>query len=341
MDALKKEISALPTDRPISTLYIGGGTPTVLKADQLSGLIKHIFEHFDFEKDYEATIEANPGTVDIDKLKTIRSSGMNRISIGIQSFSSDELTFLGRIHTGHEAEDAVRLARDTGIENISVDLIYGIPGQDMESWKKTLEKAISLKPNHISAYELTVEEGTELHRLSLPPLDEELIIGMYEHAIDYLSSKGYIHYEISNFGLPDSFSRHNLNYWDRGDYLAAGTGAHSFTNNKRSYNTADLDLYLKLISDNKSPIEHSEVITPEKAVSEAIFLGLRKTEGINLEAFSKRYSKNILTVYEDEIKEMQTAGLIETSCSECSYETDIRLTRKGLILSNEVFVRFI
>ena len=339
--ALKKEISSIPADRPISTLFIGGGTPTVLTADQLSDLIGHIFEHFDFTNDHESTIEANPGTLDIAKLKAIRSAGINRISIGVQSFNNDELVFLGRIHSGSEAEEAVRLARDAGFKNIGVDLIYGIPGQDIETWKKTLEKAASLKPNHISAYELTVEEGTELYKMRKDMLKEDEIIGMYEHTIEYLKAEGYLHYEISNFGLPGSLSRHNLNYWDRGDYYGAGTGAHSFVENKRSYNTADLKQYLEFVPGKKSPVEHSEEITPENAISEAIFLGLRKTAGINIEAFSRRYKISLPVLYEKEIKELEEAGLIETTCAACSYETDIRLTQKGLILSNEVFVRFI
>lgn len=364
--ALKKEISSIPADRPLSTLYIGGGTPTVLTADQLSDLTDHIFKHFSFIDDHESTIEANPGTLDSEKLTLLHSSGMNRISIGVQSFSNDELAFLGRIHTESEAEEAIKLAKDAGFRNLGIDLIYGIPGQEIENWEKTLEKAASLRPDHISTYELTVEEGTELHKLldktssSHPPLykggrrggisrlNEDQIIEMYEQTIKYLSSKGYLHYEISNFALPGSFSRHNLNYWDRGDYYGAGAGAHSFVNNKRSYNTADLDQYLKLASGMRSPVEHSEEITPEAAISEAMFLGLRKTGGINVEAFAKRYGRNILTLYEKEIKKMQEAGLIETCLlagrqadSEYSNETNIRLTPKGFLLSNEVFVKFI
>jgi len=349
-NALKKEISSIPTDIPLSTLYIGGGTPTVLTADQLSDLTNHIYEHLNFTEGHEATIEANPGTLDREKLMRIHSAGINRISIGIQSFNNDELAFLGRIHTGPEAEEAVRLSRDAGFNNLGIDLIYGISGQDINSWKRTLEKAVSLKPDHISAYELTVEEGTKLHKLlTIPPhhsednisiLNEDQIIEMYEHTIDYLRAEGYLHYEISNFALPGSFSRHNLNYWDRGDYYGAGAGAHSFVNNNRSYNTSDMARYLKLVSGMESTVEHSEEITPEKALSEAIFLGLRKTEGINVNAFAKRYGINILTLYGKEIKEMQEAGLIEAG-SECSYETDIRLTPKGLLLSNEVFVKFI
>lgn len=365
IDALKEEISSLPATRPLSTIYIGGGTPTVLPTDLLSDLISHIFGHFSFSPSLtkegqwggEATIEGNPGTIDKKKLMAIRSSGMNRISIGVQSFNNYELAFLGRIHNDRDAEGAVRLARETGFENIGIDLIYGIPGQDMKSWKATLEKAVCLKPEHISAYELTVEEGTELYRLTLPPLppplvrggsadnisllNEDQIIAMYEHTIDHLRAEGYLHYEISNFGQPGRFSRHNLNYWDRGDYYGAGAGAHSFTGNKRSFNTTDIDQYIKLLAEGRSPLEKTEEITPEQALSEALFLGLRKTEGINIEVFSRRYGINILTYYEKEIKEMREAGLITTDGPDRSCETNLRLTQKGLILSNEVFVGFI
>jgi oxygen-independent coproporphyrinogen-3 oxidase len=164
---------------------------------------------------------------------------------------------------------------------------------------------------------------------------------MYEHTIDYLTSEGYLHYEISNFALPGNQCRHNLNYWERGDYYGAGLGAHSFINAERSHNTEDLEEYLELISENKGPVKGSESMTEEMALSEAIFLGLRKTGGINIAAFSKRYHKNILSCYRQEIDDLQKAGLIEVSSPACSYETTLKLTRKGLVLSNEVFIKFI
>lgn len=346
INALKKEISDIPNEKPLSTLFIGGGTPTALSSDVLSSLLKNIFTHFSFMENYEATIEANPGTLDKDKFKAIRSAGINRINIGIQSFNDDELSFLGRIHTSEEAEQAVQLAKDTGFENIGIDLIYGIPGQDTESWSNSLGKAVSLRPKHISTYELTVEKETELYnylrggnKLTLP--DEDRIIEMYEHTIDYLTSEGYLHYEISNFALPGSQCRHNLNYWERGEYYGAGLGAHSFINAERSHNTDDLEKYLKLISENKSTVKGSESITEDMALSEAIFLGLRKTGGFNIEAFSKRYNRNILSCYHQEIDDLKAAGLIDVTSSDCSYETTLKLTRKGLVLSNEVFMKFI
>ncbi|MDP3296181.1 MAG: radical SAM family heme chaperone HemW [Thermodesulfovibrionia bacterium] len=375
--------------RVFSSLYIGGGTPTVLSADALSDLITCIFKQLSFVKNYEATIEANPGTLGKEKLSAIFSSGINRISIGVQSFNDDELNLLGRLHSSHDAEQAVYLARDAGFENIGIDLIYGIPEQNIESWKKTLEKAVNLKPKHISTYELTVEKGTLLYEYmkadayatnntknnncgschsrvggnpeqsgkdmdscfrrndgkgqrrifkeqhKLIPLKEEKIIEMYNYAIDYLESEGFVHYEISNFALPDYFCRHNLNYWDRGEYYGVGLGAHYFIKRKRFHNTAILDDYINLISADKSPVKETEEITEDKAMSEAIFLGLRKTTGINLKTFYQTQGSDILTVYHKEIKELQEAGLLELR------EDNMRLTRKGLLLSNEVFIKFI
>ncbi|MBI5665588.1 MAG: radical SAM family heme chaperone HemW [Nitrospirae bacterium] len=370
IEALKKEISNISNEKPISTLFIGGGTPTALSANALSDLINHIFTHFSFTENYEATIEANPGTLDKEKLQALRSSGINRLSIGIQSFNDNELSFLGRIHTSGEAEQAVHLAKESGFENVGIDLIYGIPGQSFASWMVTLEKAVSLKPKHISTYELTVEEGTLLYGyLKNPPTspfskggessllwqrgargdfsiktllpDEDKIIEMYEHTIDYLTADGYSHYEISNFAMPGYQCRHNITYWNRGEYCGAGPGAHSFINGKRFHNTDDLDEYLKLVSENMSPVNGSETITEDMALSEALFLGLRKTGGVNVEAFSRRYNKNILSHYQQEIDDLREAGLLEVASSDCSYETTLRLTRKGLVLSNEVFTKFI
>jgi oxygen-independent coproporphyrinogen-3 oxidase len=343
--ALKKEILAIPRNAIFSTLFIGGGTPTAFSGDNLKDLISHIFNQFSFADAYEATIEANPGTLNKGKLRAIREAGMNRISIGVQSFNDDELIFLERLHSSSEAEESVHLAREAGFENIGIDLIYGIPGQGIEVWKQTLGRAVRLKPKHISTYELTVEKGTVLHDRrqngTLKSLDDELIAEMYNLTIDYLTFEGYSHYEISNFARPGYECRHNMNYWDRGEYYGSGLGAHSFINGKRSYNTGDLEEYLKAISEDKSPLKETEHITEDKAVSEAVFLGLRKTEGINAESFFKRYGSNILSHYHAELAELRKDGLIEIVHSECSYETNLRLTRHGLLLSNEIFVKLI
>jgi oxygen-independent coproporphyrinogen-3 oxidase len=343
--ALKKEISGIPAGSPLSTLFIGGGTPTALSTKVVSDLADHVFDHFDFASDYEATIEANPGTVDRAKLAALRTVGINRLSIGVQSFNNEELAVLGRMHSSEEAVQAVELARDAGFENVGIDLIYGIPGQDMISWKKNLEKAVALHPRHISAYELTVEEGTVLAGLLKPEqkggtvklLEEEIIIEMYKYTIDYLTSNGYVQYEISNFAEPEFLCRHNLNYWDRGEYFGAGLGAHSFTGSRRFHNTADLDEYINKLSENRDAVRGSEFINKEKALSEAIFLGLRKTTGINLKMISKALDTDILSTHLRVIHELQQAGLVEFDIK----KSHLRLTDKGRLLSNEVFERFL
>ncbi len=381
IEALKKEIknisnknyrSPIPLPqgegvrgRVVTSLYIGGGTPTAISSNALADLIHHIFTHFSFNQkfisqdnennppippllkggkggfsdgNYEATIEANPGTLDKEKLQILRTSGINRLSIGIQSFDDDELNFLGRLHSSYDAGQAVHLAKASGFENIGIDLIYGIPGQNLESWKKTLEKAVSLKPKHISTYELTVEKETLLHQYvdtkKVEIMEEDKIIEMYNCAIDYLSSEGFEHYEISNFALPDYFCRHNMNYWNRGEYYGVGLGAHSFIRGKRFHNTAVLNDYVSLVSADKCPVRETEVISEEKALSEAVFLGLRKTSGINLKTFYQTYEKDLLNLYHMEIRELLNAGLLGVK------DDMIHLTRKGILLSNEVFVRF-
>ena len=347
VNALKKEISRIASDAAFSTLYIGGGTPTVLATDVLTEIIDFIFSEFEFTENYEATIEANPGTVDTEKLTAVLLSGINRISIGVQSFNEDELVFLGRIHNCKDSEAAVTIAKESGFSNIGIDLIYGIPGQSLDSWKASLKEAVSLSPQHISTYELTVEEGTDLYtmmksntvtgNLSVVPLNEDTVIEMYEYTVDYLTSHGYLHYEISNFARPDYSCRHNLNYWNRGEYYGAGLGAHSLVNNQRYHNTGNIKDYTRLLSVNKSPLIHSESIDTEKALSEEFFLGLRKTAGIRLKTLSKAYGIDIADRYQKEIKKLMAAGLLEFDSS----TSLMKLTRKGLLLSNEVFTEFI
>jgi oxygen-independent coproporphyrinogen-3 oxidase len=345
LEALKKEISGISAGCPLDTIYIGGGTPTALSSDALSDLVSHVFNHFQCADAYEATIEANPGTVNREKLTALRTAGINRISIGVQSFHNKELTLLGRTHSSEEAERAVLLAHDAGFENTGIDLLYGIPGQDSQNWKKSIEKTVDLGPRHISAYELTAARGTVLDGLlkggqsggtfNLP--HEEETIEMYTYAVDSLTSSGYIHYEISNFARPGFLCRHNLNYWDRGEYYGAGLGAHSFAGNRRFHNTTDLDEYLKAISESGSAAAEFELITGEKALSEAIFLGLRKTGGINLNAVSTALGTDIASTHLDLIHELQQANLVDFDIK----TSQLRLTRKGILLSNEIFARFL
>ncbi len=355
-DALCKEL-ILKKDNAeeLKTVYVGGGTPSILPEECFRQLFKCLKDNFKFSDSHEITIEANPGTVDKSKIDTMLSLGVNRLSIGVQSFNDDELKTLGRIHTSKEAEDAVRIIKNSGINNFSIDLIYGIPGQTLDSWKKTVSKAVELSPAHISSYELTLEEGTPLYEVIKsppphPPLgkggqeggkmtperfsgsikmpDEELILEMYGYAIDYLSSKGYEHYEISNFALPRFRCLHNLNYWDRGEYIGAGAGAHSFIRGFRSKNTDDIRRYIKDLNKGIIPEAESTEIKRDDAIKEFIFLGLRKTEGISL-AKAEEFGMNLPGVCRELIED----GYLEM---EGDY---LKLTRKGLVVSNSVIVR--
>ncbi len=346
VNALKKEITTYQNKDPLETLYIGGGTPTSLDTETLCSLLTITFKHFDINSNYEATVEANPGTLNREKLESLLSSGINRISIGVQSFNNDLLEFLGRIHSSKEAVQAVNMAIEAGFRNISIDLIYGIPGQTLDIWQETLDKAVSLEPAHISTYELTYEKGTVLYNMfednriiNLP--EEDRIVEMYEYAIDFLKSKGFPHYEISNFALPGFECRHNLNYWERGNYYGAGLGAHSFIDSRRHFNIKELDRYIRLLQDNLSPVDAIEKITKDMALSEALFLGLRKTSGISFDMLSKAFGKNMLSVYEEAIQDMKKEGLIEITGSDSLNEKILRLTDRGLLLSNEVFVKFL
>ncbi|MDP3260070.1 MAG: radical SAM family heme chaperone HemW, partial [Thermodesulfovibrionales bacterium] len=272
---LKKDIAG-----KLKTVYVGGGTPSILPEECFRKLFSCLKENFKFSDSPEITVEANPGTVDKSKVNTLLSIGVNRVSIGVQSFNDDELKTLGRIHTSDEALKAIELIKNSGINNFSIDLIYGIPGQTLDSWKKTVSKAaaFTLSPAHISSYELTPEKDTPLFgliesgKIKMP--DEELILEMYGYTIDYLESKGYEHYEISNFALHGFKCLHNLNYWDRGEYVGAGAAAHSFVRGFRSKNTDDIRRYIKDLNKGIIPEAESTEIKRDDAIKEFIFLGL-------------------------------------------------------------------
>ncbi|MDH4232062.1 MAG: radical SAM family heme chaperone HemW [Nitrospirota bacterium] len=316
----------------LKTIFIGGGTPTVLPDDCFRQLFHCLRENFELSPEIEISVEANPGTLSAAKIENLLTLGVNRMSIGIQSFHDGELKTLGRIHTSEEALVSVRLLLTAGLTNISVDLMYGIPGQTIGTWEETLEKAAGLSPRHMSSYELTPEKGTPLSRLInktvLTMPEEGLILDMYALAIDFLQDRGYEHYEISNFALPGFRCRHNLNYWERGEYIGAGLGAHSFLQGVRSSNTSDINTYIERLADDIIPGAEAIEISPEEAVKEFIFLGLRKTEGISL-----REAKTMRPDFLDACTELIDSGnLVITN-------NHLRLTRKGLPLSNMVIVR--
>ena len=334
-DALCKELQMKKgLAERLKTVFMGGGTPSILTDKCLDEILTCINENYNLTSNAEITVEANPGTLTKAKVGTLLSRGVNRLSLGIQSFDNSELRTLGRIHDAEAAITSVEIVRSGGMKNFSLDLMYGIPGQTMTTWKHSLDQAVALSPRHISAYELTPEPETPLKR-SLDRGDsrmpgDELILGMADLTIDRLAASGYEQYEISNYAQPGYRSAHNMNYWDRGDYLAAGAGAHGFIRGYRIRNTSDITEYLEKLSNNVDPAVEKTEISCEDALKEFIFLGLRKVEGIRL-----------VDAAELDLKLPEAgAAMIKDGFLEIT-ETHIRLTRKGRYIANTVIVRLL
>jgi oxygen-independent coproporphyrinogen-3 oxidase len=338
--ALAKEISLVssPGDKkaPIKSLFIGGGTPTALDAGQLGGLMKAVRGKFVFCQGAEVTAEANPATIgQEEKLRVLAEEGVNRISIGVQSFNDRELKTLGRPHSSHDALDAVRGAREAGFKEISIDLIYGIPGQTEEDWKRTLQTASGLEVGHISAYELTLEEDTPLSGLVkkgevLMPAEDETL-RLYFLACETLEGAGYVHYEVSNYALPGRESLHNMNYWRRGEYIGVGAAAHSFVNGKRWKNTDDIFKYMDTLEMGMLPLEDITELKPEEEKREFVFLGLRTREGLSVPEGKDLFGMDIEGAAVPLVKE----GLLEIS------DGRLRATRAGVPLLNTVVLRLL
>ena len=282
LDRLAREMAAsVQRYGPMAadTVFLGGGTPSLLSGDQMKRLMADVGRFFEIQPGAEITCEANPGTVGPEKLAAYREAGVNRLSLGVQSFDDGLLRALGRIHTAREAEDTVRAAAAAGFENLSLDLMYALPGQDMARWIDTLDRALSLPVKHISCYSLIVEDGTPMKALvdrspSLLP-DEETAVGMQHEAARRLGARGFQRYEISNYALPGFESRHNLVYWRRGDYLGLGCAAHSLMNGERFSNAASLEDYLAGVGPGEV-----EEITERDVYEETVMLGLRTREGV-------------------------------------------------------------
>jgi oxygen-independent coproporphyrinogen-3 oxidase len=323
--------------RPFSSIYIGGGTPTVLSPFQLGLLIKVIRSHFLIDESAEFTVEANPNTVTSEKLSLLLDQGVNRLSLGVQSFSDEILQTLGRLHTAKQAADAFRLARIAGFINIGVDLIYGIPGQTATHWEETLDTAMALKPEHVSAYSLSLDDGSQFKRaaeaggFTLP--DDEVIAAMYERAVQTLNNASYGHYEISNFSLPGYECRHNMNYWDRGEYLGLGPGAWSFISGTRYANISDTTEYSQRLSSGRSAVEARETIGLVPSARETILLGLRTMKGLDILRFELQFGPDLLNRLERNAVPLRDAGLLRLT------EGRLRLTDHGILLSNEALAR--
>lgn len=325
--------------RRVNSIFFGGGTPSVLPEAMILEILKALRKDFLLAPDAEITIEANPGTIDKEKLLAYRQAGINRLSIGVQSAEEDLLETLGRIHSWQDFLDCYRWSREAGFTNINCDLMFALPDQSEAQWQHTLEAVLSLDPTpeHISFYSLQLEEGTEFDRLhqegKLHLTDEETDRRMYWSAAEQLAQHGYEHYEISNAARPGYASRHNLRYWTFGDYLGLGLGAHSFVNGVRFSNTTVMEEYLH----NASQVVWQQENTSQDDREEYLFTGLRLHQGISLEDFQQCFGADVLEEYEKIFHQLRDRGLLHWSGD----GKRVRLSKTGVDVSNQVFVEFL
>ena len=339
--ALCREIAAAGGDFsvPADTVFLGGGTPTLLPATDLTQILQAIRETFALTEDAEISLEANPGTVDVASLKLLRQAGFNRLSLGVQSFDDQVLRGIGRIHRAAEAAQAVGMARSAGFENISMDLMFGLPLQSLNSWRETLARAVSLEPDHISAYGLKLEEQTPLALLvasgqaALPAEREEE--AMYDWLNEFLPQQGFSRYEISNYARPGRECRHNLKYWRYQPYRGFGVAAHSFNGIARFANTEELSRYIARIEAGESAEEFRETLDEPDRMAEYVFLALRTTAGLSAMDFEVQFRRSFTDYFAVAIAELKKSGMLTNE------KEQWRLTEKGLKLSNQAFVKFL
>ncbi|WP_455538621.1 radical SAM family heme chaperone HemW [Terrisporobacter sp.] len=335
MKIYKKEVG----ERKIDSIFIGGGTPSILTKEEISILFSNIKSNFKIKESAEITMECNPGTLTLEKLKTMKECGVNRLSIGLQAVQNHHLKYIGRIHTFEEFEKNYKEAKKVGFENINIDLMYALPNQTKEDWKESLEKVVKLNPTHISAYSLILEENTELfnmyERKEFKLMDEESDIEMYEYTINYLKSYGYNQYEISNYAKNGFECKHNILYWKCEDYIGLGASASGLLNKQRYNNVCELRKYEEILHSGKKPIEWEEKLSIKDEIEESIFLGLRMNEGIKFEDFKIKYNFEFTDRYKEQIEKLKELNLIDVNSE------SMRLTQKGREISNSVFVEFI
>lgn len=315
------------------SLFLGGGTPAILSEQQLGKLFECLRKHFTFSPGSEITMEANPDGLTRDKLKTVRELGINRISLGVQSLDDTDLKYLGRSHSSRQALDAVDTIRSCGFENISADLIYGLETQTLRGWKRTVDRILEFKPEHLSCYQLTLEKGTPLWKMKeagkIHPIGEKLQSAFFIWTSRYLERNGYIHYEVSNFARGRKFMcRHNRKYWSHVPYLGLGPSAHSFHSGSRWWNVRSIGKYCKLLEEGKPPVEGSEVLTPEQLELETLDLGLRTSDGVDMHALGSGLK------VEEALGKLQKMGLVKVK------DGRIQPTRKGLLVADSLPLMF-
>lgn len=328
--------------QPLSSIYFGGGTPSLLQPEQVGRLIEQSRRLWQHDQNIEITLEANPGTLTPDTLAGFRRAGVNRLSLGVQSFDDAALRQLGRLHSADQARKAVQSALTSGFDSIGLDLICGLPEQTLADWHQQLDQALELAPDHISVYNLTIEEGTPFHR-QYPPgspklPDDDTTAAMLELADELLVRAGFEHYELANYARPGKRSSHNCGYWQRDGYLGLGPSAHSFLQSGwglRFCNPPDHRNWAASIRAGTPAHQDITQLSREDARSEAIFLGLRQSDGVRLDRFEELFGEKLEDIYHHQLERLQKAGLLQRESGR------LRLTRKGMLLSNQVFVMFI
>jgi len=332
--AAREDVAAVPFD----TMYIGGGTPTALGPVQLERLFSAVAP-LPLADGAEITVEANPGTLTRARLEALKAAGVNRISLGVQSLDDGLLQRLGRIHGAAQARECYERARAVGFDNVNIDLMFGLPGQDLDAWKRTLDEIIAWGPEHVSCYSLVIEEGTrfgDLHaRGELPLPGEEAELAMFRHAMDALGAAGYEHYEISNWAKPGFASRHNRIYWLNGEWLGLGPGAHSQWGGERFANERLPHDYARRLAAGELPVAWREPVDTATAEEDTVILGLRLREGVDGPAFERRFGRSLERAFGREIARLLDLGLVEWRGAR------LRLTDRGLPVANQAFQEFI
>ncbi|MCI5194976.1 MAG: radical SAM family heme chaperone HemW [Candidatus Electrothrix sp. AW5] len=325
--------------RPLTSIFFGGGTPTLLPPQTLSRLLVECLEQFAVANQAEISIEVNPATVAGNSLDILRQAGFNRLSIGVQSLHDKELRQLGRPHTVADALETVQLARRAGFENINLDLMYGLPGQKLQSWQRTLEDALELEPTHLSLYELTIEEGTpfafleEQGQLVLPT--EDTVLLMLEETQQALMQAGFQRYEISNYAQPGYQCQHNINYWQNGEYLGLGAGAVAFFNKTRCTVIADAEQYCERLEHGEELWQDREKLDQEAAFRETVIMGLRMTAGVSLTDITERFGINTEAYYSETLHRLIRQGLLHI------VQDQLQLTAQGFLLANTVMAELV
>ena len=336
IDALCKEIYLQKTylkSKTIKTLYFGGGTPSILNQKELLQIFNTIHKHYNISKECEITFECNPEDLDIDKLKSLYNIGVNRLSIGIQSFNDNELKFMNRKHDAARASAAVSLAKKVGFNNISIDLIFSLPNQTIENWKQNIDIAIGLDAQHISTYSLTVEEKTkiynEIKKGNINELDGASSADQYNLLIEKCNKAGFVHYEISNFGKKGFFSKHNSNYWKGNEYLGIGPSAHSYNKNSRQWNISSVNKYIKNINKGVIPFE-KEILDIQKKYNEYIITSIRTIWGVDLSLVQKKFGDDYYSnITRSHKKWLKSKDIIKS-------KNKILLTKKGKFISDTI-----